>query len=240
MNKIVIITGVSKGLGLGIANQLLSAGYKVAGFSRKKTSQIEKIEKKFKNKFFFFKLDIKNYEDFDKFLIKIKKFGKIYGLVNNAGTVNEELLVRQNINDIKNLIDTNLLGPILLTKKIIKYMMINNLGRIINISSIVAKSGYKGTVAYSSTKSGIEGFTRAMARELGSRNITVNAVAPGYMKTDLTKSMDPRKLEQIIRRTPLKRAGNVEDVVGLIVFLLSKEAAFISGQTILVDGGLSC
>ena len=119
-------------------------------------------------------------------------------------------------------------------------MMINNLGRIINISSIVAKSGYKGTVAYSSTKSGIEGFTRAMARELGSRNITVNAVAPGYMKTDLTKSMDQRKLEQIIRRTPLRRAGKVEDVVGLILFLLSKEATFISGQTILVDGGLSC
>lgn len=149
-------------------------------------------------------------------------------------------MVKQNINDIKNLIDTNLIGPILLTKKIIKYMMINNLGRIINISSIVAKSGYKGTVAYSSTKSGIEGFTRAMARELGSRNITVNAVAPGYMKTDLTKSMDQKKLEQIIRRTPLGRAGKVEDVVGLIVFLLSKEATFISGQTILVDGGLSC
>lgn len=240
MNKIVIITGVSKGLGLGVANQLLSKGYKVAGFSRKKTSQIKKIEKKFKNKFFFFELDIKNHEDFDKFLIKIKKFGKIYGLINNAGTVNEELLVKQDINDIKNLIDTNLIGPILLTKKIIRYMMINNLGRIINISSIVAKSGYKGTVAYSSTKSGIEGFTRAMARELGGRNITVNAVAPGYMKTDLTKSMDQRKLEQIIRRTPLRRAGKVEDVVGLIVFLLSKEATFISGQTILVDGGLSC
>lgn len=240
MNKIVIITGVSKGLGLSVANQLLSIGYSVAGFSRKKTSQIKKIERKFKNKFFFFELDIKNHEDFDKFLIKIKKFGKIYGLINNAGTVNEELLVKQNINDIKNLIDTNLIGPILLTKKIIKYMMINNLGRIINISSIVAKSGYKGTVAYSSTKSGIEGFTRAMARELGSRNITVNAVAPGYMKTDLTKSMDQKKLEQIIRRTPLGRAGKVEDVVGLIVFLLSKEATFISGQTILVDGGLSC
>ena len=117
--------------------------------------------------------------------------------------------------------------------------MINNSGRIINISSIVAKSGYKGTASYSSTKGGLEGMTRALARELGKRNITVNAVAPGYMKTDLTKNMDPKKLNQIIRRTPLSRPGKIEDVVGLVEFLLKKESGFISGQTILVDGGLS-
>ena len=118
--------------------------------------------------------------------------------------------------------------------------MINNIGRIINISSIVAKSGYKGTVSYSSTKSGLEGMTRALSRELEEEILQVNSVAPGYMKTDLTKNMNPKKLNQIIsKRTPLGRPGNVEDVIGLVNFLLSQEASFISGQTILVDGGLS-
>ena len=102
-----------------------------------------------------------------------------------------------------------------------------------------AKSGYKGTAVYSSTKSALEGMTRALSRELGKRNITVNAVSPGYMKTNLTKNMAKNKLDQIIRRTPANRAGKVSDIVGLINFLLKKEAAFISGQTILVDGGLS-
>ena len=172
------------------------------------------------------------------FQIKLKK-GSIYGLINNAGTVNEDLLVRQNDKHIKNLLEINLLGPILFTKKVIKYIMINNSGRIVNISSIVAKSGYKGTVAYSSTKSGLEGMTRALSRELGGKNITVNSIAPGYMKTDLTFNMNPKKLAHIIRRTPLKRAGDIKDIIGIVEFLLNKEASYISGQSILVDGGLT-
>ena len=239
MSKVIIISGLSKGLGLGIAKKLLQNNWKVAGFSRKKTPNISHLEKKFKNKFFYRSINIKDYKKFDEFIDNSKKMGKIFGLINNAGTVNEDLLVNQDINEIKNLLEINLLGPILLTKKVIKFMMINNSGRIINISSIVAKSGYKGTASYSSTKGGLEGMTRALARELGKRNITVNAVAPGYMKTDLTKNMDPKKLNQIIRRTPLSRPGKIEDVVGLVEFLLKKESGFISGQTILVDGGLS-
>ncbi len=239
MNKVIIISGLSKGLGLGLAKYLLKKNWKVAGFSRKKTPQISVLEKKYKKKFLFKSINIKHNKMFDDLLIEIKKMGKIYGLINNAGTVHEDLLVNQDENIIKNLLDVNLLGPILLTKKVTKYMMINNIGRIINISSIVAKSGYKGTVSYSSTKGGLEGMTRALSRELGRRNITVNSVAPGYMKTDLTKNMNPKKLNQIIRRTPLGRPGSVEDVIGLVNFLLSQEASFISGQTILVDGGLS-
>ena len=239
MSKVIIISGLSKGLGIGIAKKLLQNNWKVAGFSRKKTPNIAYLEKKFKNNFFYFYINIKDYKKFDEFIDNSKKMGKIFGLINNAGTVNENLLVNQDINEIKNLLEINLLGPILLTKKVIKFMMINNSGRIINISSIVAKSGYKGTASYSSTKGGLEGMTRALARELGKRNITVNAVAPGYMKTDLTKNMDPKKLNQIIRRTPLSRPGKIEDVVGLVEFLLKKESGFISGQTILVDGGLS-
>jgi len=239
MSKVIIISGISKGLGFGLTKRLLSMGWKVAGFSRKKSDGIKDLEKKFKNNFLFYHLDIKKHKKIDGFIKQAKKLGKIYGLINNAGTVDEDLLAIQNEKNIINLIETNLIGPIILTKKIIKFMMINNSGRIINISSIVAKSGYKGTVAYTSAKSGLEGMTRSLSRELGRRNITVNAVAPGYMKTDLTKNMAPNKLKQIIRRTPLGRAGNIDDVVGLVEFLLKKEANFISGQTILVDGGLT-
>ncbi len=238
MENVVIISGISKGLGFNIAKRLLSSGWKVSGFSRKKSKGIRDLEKEYKHSFLFYSLDIKNHKKIDKFLIKTKKLGKIYGLINNAGSVNENLLVRQSEKDINDLIETNLIGPIILTQKTIKFMMINNIGRIINISSIVAKSGYKGTVAYSAAKSGMEGVTKSLARELGKRNITVNSVAPGYMKTDLTKKMDPKKLEQIIRRTPLGRPGDVKDVIGVVNFLLTKEASFISGQSILVDGGL--
>ena len=132
-----------------------------------------------------------------------------------------------------------MLGPIYLSSEVIKYLMINGEGRIINISSVVAKSGYKGTAVYSSTKGALEGMTRALSRELGGRNITVNAIAPGFMETNLTKNMSKDKLKQIIRRTPAGRAGKVTDMLGLVNLLLSKEASFISGQIILVDGGLS-
>lgn len=239
MHKIIIVSGASKGLGFGITERLLSKGWMVAGFSRKTNKKVIDLKKKYKKKFIFELMDIKNYSRYEKFLDKIKKKGSLYGLINNAGTVNEDLLVRQDDKHIKNLIELNLLAPILFTKKVIKYMMINSSGRIINISSIVAKSGYKGTVAYSSTKSGLEGMTRALSRELGGKNITVNSIAPGYMKTDLTKNMNPKKLAQIIRRTPLKRAGDIKDIIGIVEFLLNKEASYISGQSILVDGGLT-
>ena len=239
MKKIVIVSGASKGLGLAICQMLLKKKWIVAGFSRSKSIEIKELQKKYKNNFYFDTFNVTNFKKISSFVEKVSKKGKVYGLINNAGIVNEDLLVNQNKRDIKELIDINLLGPILLSSEVIKYLIINGEGRIINISSIVAKSGYKGTAVYSSTKSALEGMTRALSRELGKRNITVNAVSPGYMKTNLTKNMAKHKLEQIIRRTPASRAGKVSDIIGLINFLLKKEASFISGQTILVDGGLS-
>ena len=239
MKKTIVISGVSKGLGASICNKLLKDGWLVAGFSRTSNFEIKNLQKKYKKNFFFEKFDITNLKKIEKFIKKTQEKGKIYGLINNAGIVDEDLIVRQKKEAIKKIINVNLLGPIYLTSEVIKYLMINGHGRIINISSVVAKSGYKGTAVYSASKAALEGFTRALSRELGTRNITVNALAPGFMETNLTKNMSKDKLNQIIRRTPLGRAGKVSDMLGLVKFLLSKESSFISGQTILVDGGLS-
>lgn len=239
MKKIIIVSGASKGLGLAVCQKLLKNKWLVAGFSRGQTQEVKKLKKKYKKNFYFEPINITNLRSISLFIKKISKIGKIYGLINNAGITREDLLVNQSQKDIADLIRINLVGPIMLSSEVIKYLMINGEGRIINISSIVAKSGYKGTVVYSATKSALEGMTRALSRELGKRNITVNAVAPGYMKTDLTKNISKNKLEQIVRRTPAGRAGKITDVIGLINFLLKKESSFISGQSILVDGGLS-
>ena len=148
-------------------------------------------------------------------------------------------MVNQSQENIEELIKVNLLATINVTTEVAKFMIIKNEERIINISSVVASSGYKGTAVYSSTKSALLGFTKSLSRELGKRNITVNSISPGFMKTDLTKNLSKKKLAQIIRRTPLGRLGKTKDVAGLAKFLLSDEADFISGQNILIDGGLS-
>lgn len=241
MNKeIVLVSGGSKGLGLAIVRTLLARGDSVATFSRHSTPEIEVLLDSYPDRFDFAEGDMMQSDTFRVLVKKFeKKLGGLTGLVNNAGTVAEALLARQDSADIFRLLQTNLAGPLLLTREVARGMMIRQRGRIVNISSIVSVSGYKGTAAYSATKGGVNSMTRALARELGGRGITVNAVAPGYMETDLVKEMSPKHLAQIVRRTPLGRPGTVEDVSNVVAFLLSDAAQFISGQTIVVDGGLN-
>lgn len=241
MNKEnVLVSGGSKGLGLAIVRTLLARGDSVATFARHSTPEIEALLENYPDRFDFAEGNMMQSATF-RVLVKRfeKKLGGLTGLVNNAGTVAEALLARQDPADIVRLLETNLAGPLLLTREVARGMMIRQRGRIVNISSIVSVSGYKGTAAYSATKGGLNAMTRALARELGGRNITVNVVAPGYMETDLVKEMSPKHLAQIVRRTPLGRPGTVEDVSNVVAFLLSDAAQFISGQTIVVDGGLS-
>ena len=238
--EVILVSGGSKGLGLAIVRTLLERGDSVATFARHSTQEIEQLLTDFPNKFDFSEGDMLDSKNFNGLVKRFeKKLGGLTGLVNNAGTVSESLLARQDVENIETLFEVNLKGPILLTKEVARGMMIRKFGRIVNISSIVSVSGYKGTAAYSATKGGINAMTRALARELGGRNITVNTVAPGYMETDLVKQMSSQHLAQIVRRTPLGRPGTVKDVSDVVEFLLSDKARFISGQTIVVDGGLS-
>lgn len=236
----VLVSGGSRGLGLGIVTALLSAGHRVAAFSRRPSPGVQELTASHPETFVFLECDMAEPEKFPGLVRDAEaKLGRLTALINNAGIVDEELLARQRPEAIERLLDINLRGPLLLTRQAIRSMMIEGKGRVVNISSIVSVSGYKGTVAYSATKGGINAMTRALARELGGRGITVNTVAPGYMETDLVKQMSAKHLAQIVRRTPLGRAGAVSDVVGVVTFLLSDAASFVSGQTIVVDGGLT-
>jgi len=239
-DRVALVSGGSRGLGLGITKALLGSGHKVAAFSRSKSAETHSLTKEFPDHFHFAEANLANPEEVSKFVGTVQdRLGPIAVLVNNAGFLNEGILARQSVDVIDRMLDVNLRGTLLLTREVIRGMMIRQRGWIINISSIVSLSGYKGTVAYSATKGAVDAMTRALARELGPRNILVNSIAPGYLQTDLTASMNPKQLDQVIRRTPLGRLGRVEDVIGLVLFLISPEASFISGQTIVVDGGLT-
>jgi 3-oxoacyl-[acyl-carrier protein] reductase len=236
----VLISGGSRGLGLAIVKSLLADGHSVATFSRKPSAEIDDLVVQYEGRFAFSQCDMRETGRFKELIKDFEsKIGRISALVNNAGIVSEELLARQDVDEIEKLISVNLSGPLLLTRAAVRGMMIAGRGSIVNISSIVSVSGYKGTVSYSATKGGLNAMTRALARELGGRGITVNTVAPGYMETELVAHMDPAKLKQIVRRTPLGRPGTVDDVVGVVCFLLSDGAKFVTGQTIVVDGGLT-
>lgn len=240
MNHVALVSGGSRGLGLAVVNALLAQGSRVATFSRRPSPEVDTLAARYPQHFFYLRGDVGEHDRLDDLVTEVeRRLGRLTALVNNAGIVSEALIARQPVADIAQLLAVNLQGPLLLTRRAVRGMMIAGGGRIVNISSIVSVSGYKGTAAYAATKGGLDAMTRALARELGGRNITVNSVAPGYMETELVKGIDPSQLAQIVRRTPLGRPGTVEDVIGVVMFLLSDAARFVSGQTIVVDGGLT-
>jgi 3-oxoacyl-[acyl-carrier protein] reductase len=236
-----LISGGTRGLGLAIARALLQDGCRIAAFSRRRSDEFDALAAAHPDAIVFREADLADVAALrDTATWAEESVGPLDILINNAGIVHEALLARQSPDWVDRVIDVNLRGTLALTRQAVRGMMVRGSGRIISISSIAGLRGFAGTAAYAASKGGIDAMTRALARELGGRNITVNAVAPGYMDTEMTRGMTPGQLRALLRRTPLGRVGTVEDVAGLVAFLASDRASFISGQTIVVDGGLTC
>jgi 3-oxoacyl-[acyl-carrier protein] reductase len=232
--KVVLISGASRGIGASIAMHLASLGYKVIGTARSEF----KFDKPSDN-LIPLKLDITCRESIKNCAAKLKEQNLLPDiLINNAGITSDQLFLRMKDDEWDNVLATNLTGTFNLTKAFIKNMIKNRYGRIINISSISGLMGNPGQVNYSSAKAGLSGFTKSLAKEVGSRNITVNSVAPGFIETDMTSFLDEDSKNTIIKDIPLNRLGSPEDVSELVAFLAGDESQYITGQTISIDGGL--
>ena len=232
--KVVLISGASRGIGAAIAIHLASLGYKVIGTARSEF----KFDKTSDN-LIPLKLDITCRESIKDCAAKLKEQNLLPDiLINNAGITSDQLFLRMKDDEWDKVLATNLTGTFNLTKAFIKNMIKNRYGRIINISSISGLMGNPGQVNYSSAKAGLSGFTKSLAKEVGSRNITVNSVAPGFIETDMTSFLDEDSKNTIIKDIPLNRLGSPEDVSELVAFLAGDESQYITGQTISIDGGL--
>jgi 3-oxoacyl-[acyl-carrier protein] reductase len=237
----ILITGASRGLGLALVKKFLALGYCVIGTGRAPTPEIKEIlhAEKTKNSFHFESLDLLS-GDLHAFVRKItKEHGHLYGLINNAALGLDGVLATMHETDISKLLRVNVEAPILLAKYAARSMLLGRAGRIINISSIIADTGYNGLSVYGATKAALIGLTKSLARELGQSNITVNAVAPGFMATEMTKNLGSEKLASIIRRSPLKRLATVEEVADGVAYLMGPAANSITGITLTIDGGNS-
>ena len=238
----VLVTGGSRGLGASIVQSFLEAGDSVATCSRASTPATDAwaTDPGTGERFHHQAVDLADPAACESFVTAaVERFGGIDVLVNNAGVALEGVLALVRADDVDTVVDLNLKATILLTRLVVRRMLPRGSGRIINISSVVGLSGYRGLSVYSATKAALDGFSRALARELGSRGITDNSVAPGYMQTEMSHGLDDAQLEQIARRTPAGRLGEPQDVAAAVRFLASPEAAFITGHVLVVDGGLT-
>ena len=242
MSRVVIITGGSRGLGAGIVDHFLDAGDTVATCSRSATPATEAWSRDpdRAERFMFAPVDIVDGDAAAAFVSDVhERFGRIDVLVNNAGIARDGVIALAHDEDIDTVLDLNLRATFVMTRLAVRRMLLTGGGSIVNISSVVGTSGYRGLSVYSATKAGLDGFTRSLARELGSRDITVNSVAPGYLRTDMSHGLDEDQLRQIARRTPAGRLGDPSDIAAVVRFLTSPSGRFITGQTIVVDGGLT-
>lgn len=236
--KNILVTGAFKGLGLEISRRLLKDGFKVIGIGRTVSTEFtDLISNKGNALGDYRKFDLNDLDKIPELISGItKEHGALYGLVNNAALGVDGVLATLHQNDISKSLRVNLEAPILMSKFACRSMLPRREGRIVNISSIIASTGFNGLSVYGASKSGLDGFTRSLARELGRANITVNCVAPGFMATDMTSGLEGEKLDSIKRRAPLGLA-RTSDAAGAVSFLLSPDGQLITGTTITVDGG---
>jgi 3-oxoacyl-[acyl-carrier protein] reductase len=238
----VIVTGGSRGLGLGVVRALKRAGYNVVAIARHESEELSALMRESApapvGPVHFRAFDLSDIPGIPKLVKALRKeFGSIYGLVNNAGVGMGGLLASMRDEHIEQLVRLNTLSPLILTKYIVRFMMADGAGRIVNVASIVSFTGYTGLSAYSATKSSLIGFTRSLAREVGKLGITVNAVAPGFVDTEMTGDLGVEQRERIMRRSALGRLVEVEDVANAVEFLLADKAKHITGTVITVDAG---
>ena len=234
--KIVFITGVSRGIGLEIAKCFLNDGYFVIGTSRSNFNLGEAIDS---DHCLHIPLDVTDRDQVKNCMEQIKTQEKIPNvLINNAGITKDQLFLRMKDEDWDEVINSNLTGVFNITKLFIKSMVKDRSGKIINISSVAGLMGNPGQVNYSSSKAGLGGFTRSLAKEVAARNITVNCIAPGFIETDMTNHFKSDELDNILKTIPANKMGNPQDIANLALFLASSSADYITGQTISVDGGL--
>jgi 3-oxoacyl-[acyl-carrier protein] reductase len=238
----VIVTGGSRGLGLGIARRLASAGYTVIAIARNQgpqpKAQEEIITGQASGSVHFRSFDLANVAGIRTLVRDLRReFGPIFGLVNNAGLGTSGLLAMTDDTRIEALVQLNVVSPIVLTKYVVRSMMAEGRGRIVNIASIVGFTGYKGLSAYAATKASLIGFTRSLAREVGSLGINVNAIAPGFLDTAMTAGTIPERRDQIARRSPMGRLAEVDDIANAVEFLMGKNGRNITGMTLTIDAG---
>lgn len=238
----VIVTGGSRGLGLGMARRLAAGGYRVIAIARSETAELraaaEAARQEGRGSLDFRAFDLGDTRAIPELVAALhKEFGPLYGLVNNAGIGTSGVLAIMPDAQIERLLQINVLATLVLSKYAVRRMMSERAGRIVNISSIVASTGYHGLAAYSATKAALLGFTRSLAREVGALGITVNAVAPGFADTEMTHELGADERGKIMRRSALRRLVEAEDVAGAVEFLLSDQAKNITGTTLTVDAG---
>ncbi len=241
-SRTVLVTGGSRGLGLGIAGTLVGAGYRVIAVARKPTkeliSAIAQAKRGKGGSLHFVAFDLGKIDEIPGLVRKLhQEFGPLHELVNNAALGRDGALSLMHNSQIEELVRINTLSPMVLTKYVVRTMMSERSGRIVNVASIIGFTGYSGLSVYAATKASMLGFTRSLAREVGRLGITVNAVAPGFLDTDMTHGLAGAQREQVVRRSALRRLAGVDDVADAVAFLLSDKAQSISGTTLTVDAG---
>lgn len=241
-NKNAIITGGARGIGKEIARTLAENGANIAINYRKFTDDLKLFVEELNSlgvKVLTFKCDVSKEEEVEEFIKEVKNsFGSIDILVNNAGITKDGLLLRMSEKDFTDVIDINLKGTFNMTKAVSSIMVRQRYGKIINISSVVGVAGNAGQCNYAASKAGVIGFSKSIARELASRNINVNVIAPGYINTDMTKVLPDKVKEEVLKTIPMKKIGEPREVANLALFLASNLSDYITGQVINVDGGM--
>ncbi|GAB3030488.1 SDR family NAD(P)-dependent oxidoreductase [Bowmanella dokdonensis] len=238
MNKLVVLTGASRGLGLAIAEQLLQQNYQVLAIARSQSEALKQLAQSCSERLDFMPADLGQLDALpDLCHAIIKQYGRPYALINNAAVGHDGVLATLHNSQISELLNLNLQAPILMSKYLLRSMLLNRAGRIVNISSIVAKTGFNGLSVYAASKAGLEGFSRSLAREAGKGGVTVNCVAPGYMETEMTSALKGEKLESVKRRSAIGRLATPEDAAAMVAYLLSEQASAITGTVMTVDGG---